>query len=167
MKQAGFRHDALIYAGSAEYLAGTVPFIQAGLASGQRILIAVGPEQAEWLRRELGADAAGVRFVDMREVGRNPASIIPLSREFVGGEGGGAARGIGHPGWAPGSEAGLEECGRQEALTNLPSSRGPAWDLLCPYDAATTGDGILEKVAHPHPNLQREGRREPSATYEA
>jgi len=167
MKQAGFQHEALIYDGSAEYLAGTVPFIQAGLESSQRILIAVGPEQAEWLRRELGPDAAGVRFVDMREVGRNPASIIPLWRDFVDGEGGGPARGIGEPVWASRSYAALEECGRQESLINLAFDRGPAWDLLCPYDAGTIGDDIMEKVAHSHPCLQREGRREPSAAYEA
>jgi anti-sigma regulatory factor (Ser/Thr protein kinase) len=167
MKQAGFQHEALIYDGSAEYLAGTVPFIQAGRESGQRILVAVGPEQAEWLRCELGADAASVDFVDMREVGRNPASIIPLWRDFVDGEGGGPARGIGEPVWASRSEAALEECCRHESLINLAFHRGPAWDLLCPYDAVTIGDEIMAKVAHSHPCLQREGRREPSATYEA
>jgi anti-sigma regulatory factor (Ser/Thr protein kinase) len=167
MKQAGFQHEALIYDGSAEYLAGTVPFVQAGIDSGQRILIAVGPEQAEWLRSELGADAAGVLFADMREVGRNPASIIPLWRDFVDSEGGGPARGIGEPVWASRSDAALEECGRQESLINLAFDRGPAWDLLCPYDVTSIGDDIMEKVAHSHPCLQREGRREPSAAYEA
>jgi anti-sigma regulatory factor (Ser/Thr protein kinase) len=167
LKHGGFQHEALLYDGSAEYLAGTVPFIQAGIDSGQRILIAVGPEQVEWLRSELGPDAAGVRFIDMREVGRNPASIIPLWRDFIDGEGGGPARGIGEPVWASRSDAALEECGRQESLINLAFDRGPAWDLLCPYDVVTIGDDIMEKVAHSHPCLQREGRREPSATYEA
>jgi MEDS: MEthanogen/methylotroph, DcmR Sensory domain/Histidine kinase-like ATPase domain len=167
MKHAGFQHEALIYHGSAEYLAGTVPFIEAGIESGQRILVAVGPEQTEWLRCGLGADAAGVGFADMREVGRNPASIIPLWRDFVDGEGGGPARGIGEPVWASRSDAALEECERHESLINFAFDRGPPWDLLCPYDAATIGDDILEKVAHSHPCLQREGRREPSAAYEA
>jgi anti-sigma regulatory factor (Ser/Thr protein kinase) len=166
MKHAGFQHEALIYDGSAEYLAGTVPFIQVGLDAGQRILVAVGPEQAKWLRRELGADAAAVRFVDMREVGRNPASIIPLWREFVDSEDG-PARGIGEPVWASRSDAALEECCRHESLINLAFHQGPAWDLLCPYDAVTIGDEIMAKVAHSHPCLQREGRREPSATYAA
>ncbi|HWO84150.1 MAG TPA: sensor histidine kinase [Solirubrobacterales bacterium] len=166
MKHAGFQHEALLYDGPTEYLAGTVPFIQAGLDSGQRILIAVGPEQAKWLRRELDADAAAVRFVDMRKVGRNPASIIPLWREFADGEGG-PARGIGESVWASRSDAALEECCRHESLINLAFERGPAWDLLCPYDAVTIGDDIMAKVAYSHPCLQREGRREPSATYEA
>jgi anti-sigma regulatory factor (Ser/Thr protein kinase) len=167
MKHAGFQHEALIYDGPSEYLAGTVPFLQAGIESGQRILVAVGPEQTEWLRDELGAEAGAVRFADMREVGRNPASIIPLWRDFVDEEGGGGpARGIGEPVWASRSDAALEECSRHESLINLAFDRGPAWNLLCPYDAASIGDDIMEKVAHSHPCLQREGRREPSATYE-
>jgi anti-sigma regulatory factor (Ser/Thr protein kinase) len=166
MKHTGFQHEALIYDGSAEYLAGTVPFVQAGLEAGQRILVAVGPEQTELLRRELGADARRVSFTDMREVGRNPATIIPLWRDFVDGAGGGAVRGIGEPVWASRSEAALEECGRHEALLNLAFDGGPAWDLLCPYDATSIGDDVMEKVAHSHPRLQREGRHEPSAAYD-
>jgi len=166
MEHAGFQHEALIYDGFAEYLAGTVPFIQAGIESGQRILVAVGPEQTSLLRRELGTDAGRVSFTDMREVGRNPATIIPLWRDFVDMAGGAPVRGIGEPVWASRSDEALEECRRHESLLNVAFDGGPAWDLLCPYDAASIGDDILEKVAHSHPCLQREGRHEPSATYE-
>lgn len=166
MKNAGFRHEALIYDGSAEYLAGTVPFIRAGIESGQRVLVAVGPEQAALLRLELGPDAGRVSFTDMHEVGRNPATIIPLWRDFVGAAGGGPVRGVGEPVWASRSEEALEECRRHEALLNVAFDGGPAWDLLCPYDAAAIGDEMMEKVAHSHPCLQREGRREPSAAYD-
>lgn len=166
MKHAGFQHEALLYDGSAEYLAGTLPFIQAGIEAGRRILAAVGPEQTALLRRELGADAGRVSFTDMREVGRNPATIIPLWRDFVDTAGGEPVRGIGEPVWASRSDAALEECRRHESLLNLAFDGGPDFELLCPYDAASIGDEIMEKVAHSHPCLQREGRREPSATYE-
>jgi anti-sigma regulatory factor (Ser/Thr protein kinase) len=166
MEHSGFQHDALIYDGPAEYLEGTVPFIQAGIASGQRILVAVGPEQTELLQRELGSDGERVSFVDMREVGRNPASIIPLWREFVSDWGGEPLRGIGEPVWASRSEAALEECRRHESLLNVAFDGGPAWELLCPYDAVSIGDDIIEKVAHSHPCLRREGRREPSPRFE-
>jgi anti-sigma regulatory factor (Ser/Thr protein kinase) len=166
MKNAGFQHEALIYDGAAEYLAGTLPFIQAGIESGQQVLVAVGPEQTELLRRELGTHASRVNFTDMREVGRNPATIIPLWRDFVDTAGGGRVRGIGEPVWASRSEEALEECRRHESLLNVAFDGGPAWDLLCPYDAATIGDEIMEKVAESHPCLQREGRHEPSAAYQ-
>jgi anti-sigma regulatory factor (Ser/Thr protein kinase) len=164
LKHAGFQHEALLYDGPAEYLAGTIPFLQAGIEAGQRILVAVGPDQTELLRRELGADRNRVEFVDMCEVGRNPASILPLWRDFVNDAAGAPARGIGEPVWASRSDAALEECCRHESILNL-AFEGAPWDLLCPYDAASIGDEILEKVAHSHPVLNREGRREPSASF--
>ena len=167
MEDIGFRHEALLYDGPDEYLAGTVPFLRAGIGSGQEILIAVGPEQTALLQRELGADAAWIRFVDMREVGRNPAAIVPLWREFVDAAAGAPVRGIGEAVWASRSDSALEECRRHESLLNVAFDGGPDFDLLCPYDAVSIGDEILEKVAQSHPCLNREGRREPSAIYEA
>jgi anti-sigma regulatory factor (Ser/Thr protein kinase) len=166
MKHAGFQHEALLYDGSAEYLAGTVPFIEAGIESGQRVLVAVGPDQTRLLQREFGDGGEQVRFVDMREVGRNPATIIPLWREFVDQAEGAPVRGIGEPVWASRSDAALEECRRHESLLNVAFDGGPPWDLLCPYDAASIGDDIIEKVAHSHPCLRREGRLEASASFE-
>jgi anti-sigma regulatory factor (Ser/Thr protein kinase) len=166
MKHQGFQHEALIYDGAEEYLAGTVPFLRAGFEAGEQILVAVGPEQTELLRRELGPAARRVRFADMREVGRNPAAIVPLWREFVDEAEGAPVRGIGEPVWASRSLAALDECRRQESLLNVAFEKGPTWSLLCPYDAVSIGDDILEKVALSHPCLQREGRREPSASFE-
>ena len=167
MEDIGFQHEALLYDGPDEYLAGTVPFLRAGIESGQEILVAVGPEQTELLQRGLGADAARIGFVDMREVGRNPAAIIPLWRDFVASAAGARVRGIGEAVWASRSDAALEECRRHESLLNFAFDGGKGFDLLCPYDAVSIGDEILEKVAHSHPCLNREGRREPSAIYEA
>lgn len=165
MEDIGFRHEALLYDGPDEYLAGTVPFLQAGIESGQEILVAVGPEQTELLQCELGTRVARVRFVDMREVGRNPATILPLWRDFVDAAAGAPVRGIGEAVWASRSDAALEEARRHESLLNI-AFEGAEFDLLCPYDAASIGDEILEKVAHSHPCLNREGHREPSALYE-
>lgn len=166
MANVGFQHEALLYDGPDEYLAGTVPFLRAGIDSGQEILVAVGPEQADLLQRELGAQGAQINFVDMREVGRNPATIIPLWREFLDTAAGAPVRGIGEAVWASRSDAALEECCRHESLLNVAFAEA-RFDLLCPYDAVSIGDEILEKVAHSHPCLNREGRREPSAIYEA
>lgn len=167
MAGIGFQHEALLYDGPDEYLAGTVPFLRAGIDSGQEILVAVGPKQTDLLQRELGAMVARIRFVDMREVGRNPATIIPLWRDFVDAAAGAPVRGIGEAVWASRSDAALEECRRHESLLNLAFDGGARFDLLCPYDAVSIGDEILEKVAHSHPCLNREGHREPSAIYEA
>lgn len=165
MRHTGFQHQALIYDDAGEYLAGTLPFLWAGLEAGQRLLVAVGPEQTELLQRELGSDAERVRFADMREVGRNPASIIPIWQDFVDESAGGPMRGIGEPVWASRSAAALEECRRHESLLNVAFDGGPAWDLLCPYDAESLGDEVLEKVAHSHPHICRDGHREESRSF--
>ena len=47
------------------------------------VLVAVTAERARALQAALGDDAARVRFIDMRELGRNPARVIPAWREFV------------------------------------------------------------------------------------
>lgn len=165
MEHADFQHEALIYADPDEYLAGTLPFLRAGLEAGQPALVAVGPEQTAQLEGELGADAELVRFVDMREAGRNPAAIIPIWRDFVEEAGGRPVRGIGEPVWAARSAAALEECQRHECLLNVAFDSGPAWSLLCPYDAASLGDEALAKVAHSHPTVCRDGEREKSLAF--
>jgi anti-sigma regulatory factor (Ser/Thr protein kinase) len=165
LKHAGFQHEALIYHGSDEYVAGTVPFLWAGLEAGRPLLVAVGPDQTALLERELGKDAGRVRFLDMREVGRNPASIIPVWQQFVGESEGRLARCVGEPVWASRSPAALEECQRHECLLNVAFDPGPAWDLLCPYDAESLGEEVLGKVAHSHRLVCRGGEREESFSF--
>jgi anti-sigma regulatory factor (Ser/Thr protein kinase) len=163
MKHPGFQHRALIYAGADEYLAGTLPFLKAALEAGEPVLIAVGPAQAEWLRKGLGGDRHRVRFLPIEEVGRNPALIIPLWRDFVDEYAGRAVRGIGEPVWAWRGPAALEECHRHEALLNLAFAEDPEFTLLCPYDAASLPSHVLERVAVSHRHLGREGRLRESA----
>jgi anti-sigma regulatory factor (Ser/Thr protein kinase) len=162
MEHTGFQHQALIYDGAEDYLAGAVPYLRAGLEAGQRILVAVGPAQAELLQGELGADSDLVRFVDMREVGRNPASIIPLWAAFIDENKGVPVRGIGESVWAARSAAALDECRRLESLINTAFDRGTAWDLLCPYDAGSLGDEVLDQIAHSHHFVNRGGCSEKS-----
>jgi len=167
MEHGGFQHQALIYEGGDEYLAGTVPFLRAALEAGEPILVAVGRAQRELLESELGSEAGRARFLDMQEVGRNPASIIPLWREFVDEAGGRSVRGIGEPVWADRSPAALDECQRHEALLNVAFAPDPAWRLLCPYDAGTLSDEVLEKVAASHRLIDRDGAVEASDCFEA
>lgn len=165
MRHPDFQHEALIYEGSDEYLAGTIPFLLAGIEAGQPALVAVGPDQTALLQGELGADAERVRFADMREVGRNPAAIIPIWREFLDEADGCPVRGIGEPVWAARSAAALDECQRHEALLNTAFDGGTAWGLLCPYDAGSLGDDVLDKVAHSHPTVHRDGVSAESFSY--
>ncbi|MGN6216687.1 MAG: anti-sigma factor RsbA family regulatory protein [Solirubrobacterales bacterium] len=167
MEPAGFQHQALIYAGDDEYLDGTLPFLEGALEAGEPALVAVGPAQTEWLRAALdGGDQQGIRFLEMETVGRNPASIIPLWQEFVDEHGGRPVRGIGEPVWAARSPAALEECQRHECLLNVAFDPGTTWSLLCPYDADSLGEDVLERVALSHRHVYRGDGLERSAAFD-
>lgn len=167
MKRPGFRHEALIYRSSEDFLATAVPFLREALEAGERTLVAVSRPNTALLEGELGTDAAEVRFAEMETLGRNPARIIPFWREFVDENDGRPIRGIGEPVW-PGREAAeIDECERHESLLNVAFSPPPAWSLLCPYDGRAFDDEVLEKVAHSHSAVERDGDSHRGSEYVA
>jgi anti-sigma regulatory factor (Ser/Thr protein kinase) len=161
----GFRHEALIYDDSDDFLAGAVPFLRAGLEAGEPALVAVSRRNTGLLEGELGSDTSHVRFAPMEELGRNPARIIPFWRDFVDAQQGRPVCGIGEPVW-PGREASeIDECQRHESLLNVAFSPPPAWSLLCPYDGQALPDEALARVSESHRSVARAGASEPSPEY--
>jgi anti-sigma regulatory factor (Ser/Thr protein kinase) len=151
--QAGYRHDALLYAGLADFVARTVPFIRGGLEAGEPVMVATSAEKIGLLHSELGVDAEAVVFADMASVGANPARIIPFWREFVDQHSaeGRPLRGIGEPIWPGRSSAELVECQRHESLLNVALSPAtPMW-LLCPYDTDGLDPAVVEEALRSHP----------------
>ncbi len=150
-----FRHEAWIYHGEREFIAGAAPFVRGGLDAGEAVMVATAPTNLEWLERELGADAARVELVDMAEAGRNPGRILSMWRDFVARAcaDGGAARGIGEPVWAGRGAEELEECRRHEALLNDAFDPDTAIWLVCPYDGDALDDAALAPVATAHPRV--------------
>ncbi len=154
-----FRHEALFYNGEDGFLRGTLPFAREGLAAGEPLLVAVGEQRARLLRDALGADAERVRFVDMQEVGRNPARVMPAWRDFLAEHAGHprGVRGIGEPVWPGRSAAELDECARHEWLMNAAFASEPAWRLLCPYDLDALDREVIDAARLTHPALMHEG----------
>jgi len=162
-----FRHEALLYAGEVDFLAGTLPFIREGVAADEPVLVVVSAAKIGLLRSALGGDADRVAFADMADVGANPARIIPAWRDFVAGHDVATrrARGIGEPIWAGRTPAELVECQRHETLLNLAFAGMPAWWLLCPYDTTNLDSEVLEEAWRSHPFVTEEGVGLGSATY--
>ena len=153
-----YRHEALLYRGEDEFVAGTVPFIREGLAAGQPVMVAVIAPKIARLRAELGAEADPVTFVDMAALGGNPARIIPAWREFVDehAASGQPIRGIGEPIWAGRREPEVLECQLHEALLNLAVDPDtPLW-LRCPYDVGALDGDVLAEAQRSHPVLVEE-----------
>src|SRR6476646_1289951 len=135
--QDSFQHEALFYAGDDEFLAGTLSFAQGAIERDEPVLIALGEHNTDLLRGALGRDAERAIFTPMETLGQNPARIIPAWRDFVAANTGAdqPVRGIGEPIWAGRTDDEVVECHHHEALLNYAFDDGPAWWLLCPYDA--------------------------------
>lgn len=155
----GFRHEALLYAGEADFVARTTSFIQEGVASGEPVFVVVRPEKISTLREELGPQADAVRFADMWEVGRNPARIIPAWKAFVDEHRsvGRPVRGVGEPIWASRDADELVECERHEALLNLAFADAHDLWLLCPYDTRSLPASVIEEASRNHPFVLDDG----------
>ncbi|MFF5546078.1 anti-sigma factor RsbA family regulatory protein [Streptomyces olivaceoviridis] len=147
-----FVHPALFYADAREYVAGTVPFVRAALTAGEPVAVAVPGENLRLIQDELGADGAAVRFLDMREAGRNPGRIIPgVLRAFADAQPPGRrVHIIGEPVWAGRSPAEYPACAQHEALINA-AFQGREVTILCPYDTARLDERALADAYATHP----------------
>lgn len=160
-----FVHPALFYRDDAEYVAGTVPFVWAGLAAGEPVAVAVPGPNLDLLRRELGADADRVRLLDMTEAGRNPGRIIPrVLRGFADKHPAGPVRIIGEPIWAGRSAVEYPACVQHEALINH-AFAGRDVTILCPYDVSSLDPAALADAEATHPVLIDGAGHRPSAAY--
>jgi anti-sigma regulatory factor (Ser/Thr protein kinase) len=149
----GFHHAAVFYRGLEDLVQRVVPFVAEGLANDEPVLVAELPDRVGALTAALGDDAARVEFLDMAEVGRNPARIIPAWLEFVAAHPGRDVRGVGEPAWAGRTAAELDECQLHEALLNVAFDdvAGTDFRLLCPYDADALPDDVLAGAMRTHP----------------
>jgi anti-sigma regulatory factor (Ser/Thr protein kinase) len=147
-----FRHEAVFYRGLDDFTRNVAPFVTAGLAAGEPVLVVELPDRMEALRAALGPRSDAVGFLDMVSLGANPARIIPAWRRFVEAHPGRAVRGVGEPVWQGRRAAELEECRLHESLLNLAFDElGTDFRLLCPYDASALPGEVLADAARTHP----------------
>jgi len=153
---AAFRHEALLYAGEAEFVSATSTFIREGLTAGEPVLVVVDAPKIRLLQSALGDHGGAVEFADMAVVGRNPGRILDAWYRFAAerAAAGAGARGIGEPVSAGRSAAELVECQLHEVLLNVAFPPRPAWTLLCPYDTRTLGADTLAEARRTHPFLR-------------
>ena len=151
--EQSYRHEAFLWHDRTDFTDGLVPFITDGLAAGEPVMVAAINEHTDWLREALGPKAEQVTFVDMAELGRNPAKIIPAWQKFIDieADGGRPARGVGEPIWAGRGTDELIECQLHEALLNVAvDPMTPFW-LVCPYDAERLEPAIIDEAYRSHP----------------
>ena len=160
-----FVHPALFYAGPDEYLAGTVPFIEAGLAAGEPVMVAVPGDNLERIRAALGPAANRVVLHNMQLAGRNPGRIIPgVLLAFAAAHAGRPVRIIGEPIWAGRSPLEYPACAQHEALINT-AFAGRDATILCPYDTTRLDPDWVRDAYRTHPVVWTTSVRHDSAHY--
>ena len=153
----------MFYRGLDDLLGTVVPFVREGVARHEPVLVALLPDRLTAVADALGEDAIRVDFVDMGELGANPACILPEWRRFLEDTGDGPVRGVGEPAWATRRLPELEEVALHEALLNLAFDYGRAWQLLCPYDVTTMPQHVIAEVSRTHPACRGDG---PAGAYD-
>ena len=116
------------------------------------------------MRRELGDDSAQVTLVDMAELGRNPARIIPAVLTYASQQRGRHVCCIGEPIWPGRRAAEMQEATRHEALINL-AFRDRQVTLVCPYDSTGLPGSVIADAASTHPAVIKGGQETASARY--
>lgn len=148
--RAGYRHEALPYAGREECVRVSAGFLRAGLSGGERAIMVGVTDKLADVRDELGADAAEVSFVDVGSAGRNPSRLISVVEQFLAVDPARPARGLGEPIYPGQSVAELREAQLHELLLN--SAACSAWDvwLGCPYDTSSLDADALAGMRASH-----------------
>ena len=148
----GFEHHAVFCEGLTGLVEAVVPFIKEGVDRAEPVLVALRADGLDAVDRALGADATRVDFVDMGELGANPACIIPEWRRFLQDTAGeGPVRGVGEPMWGGRRRAEAEEVLLHEALVNLAFEQAAPARMLCAYDLTTLPRDVVEQAARTHP----------------
>jgi anti-sigma regulatory factor (Ser/Thr protein kinase) len=158
-------HEAFFYADMDRFLAGTVPFVHAGIAAGEPVLAAVPATGIDALRTALGSDSGAVSYIDMTLVGRNPAAIIPtVLQAFADEHRGQRVSMIGEPVWPTRSAAGYLSSVQHEALINLAFADQDV-ALLCAYGTVGMRATGRDDVGRTHPFVSEQGTRTASVQY--
>jgi anti-sigma regulatory factor (Ser/Thr protein kinase) len=162
-----FEHEAMFYRGDADFLAGLLPFIHDGLERDEAVVVAEPRPRLDLLRDALYGDAPAVEFLDMAEIGANPARIIGvwadvLDRHSAAGR---RLRGVGEPAFVGRRTAELVECRLHELLLNHAFDAGPGWRLVCPYDREHLPRAVTQAALRTHPVRSTSDSRLPSTGY--
>jgi anti-sigma regulatory factor (Ser/Thr protein kinase) len=161
----GFEHPALFYRGAEEYAAAIVAFVEAGLAAGEPVLVAVPGSNLALLRDALGPVATSVALFDMSVAGRNPGQILPgVLLPFAGRHPGRVVRIVGEPIWLGRDAWEYPACVQHEALINA-AFAGRAATILCPYDVAGLDPDTVDDARRTHPTVRVDGAHRVSEHY--
>jgi len=148
-----FRHNALVYESTDEYLARVVPFLKAGIEAGEGAVVAHMKAGIAMMREALGAEAAHVTFFDVSAAYTRPARTLAAYHSVFVEQlrKTPMLRAVADVQFGPDPDEWDLWTG-YEAMFNRSFEHLPAW-VLCSYHANGTPDPIIEGVWQTHPEV--------------
>ena len=110
-------------------------------------------------------NSAQVAVVDMAELGRNPARIIPAVLTYAGQHRGRRVCCIGEPIWPGRTAAEMREATRHEALINLAFRDSPVTVSVPLRQRRARRKSVIADAASTHPAVIKDGQETASAGY--
>jgi anti-sigma regulatory factor (Ser/Thr protein kinase) len=162
---ADFRHAALLYQNPAEFTAGVLPFVEAGVAAGEAVMVASHGRNLQLLRAKLDGLGEWVAFADLAGIGPNPGRLLGWMRQVTEQHGGQPVRYVHEAVWPSRRPEEIREVIRHEALINQIASSWRA-SVLCPYDPSL-GSDVIASAERTHPAVIRGGHRQASSAYDS
>lgn len=161
-----FVHDAFVYSSPEEFLAGSLPFIEEGIALDEPILAAPTRANERLLKEALGERARHVVWAEEADrhkpLGR--LSIFVQWTEEQLERGATRVRLLGEPVWPEDSTGGVAEWKRYESYLNVALAPYPIW-LVCPYGAGELAEDIVADACRTHPVMGHGHERRVSPDY--
>jgi anti-sigma regulatory factor (Ser/Thr protein kinase) len=157
-------HEVVFYRGPEQLERTAREFVQAGLAAGEPVLVALPEPSLELVARSLDGASGSVTFEDLAHSGRNPGRILPLFQDWAD-QHPGPVRVLGEPAWPGRSRAEMVEALRHESLVNI-AFAGAEMTMLCEYDAVRLDADVLRGAEVTHPLvMEPDGTRSASLRY--
>jgi anti-sigma regulatory factor (Ser/Thr protein kinase) len=132
VEHGAFSHQARLCNGPDELAQSVRTFVEEGLQGGEPVLVMAPTERLAELRSGPGGPPDRLTTLDMKVLGRNPARIIPVLRDWID-RSQGPGRIVCEPIWPGRSQAELVEVLRHEALVEAAFAEAPV-KLICVYE---------------------------------
>ena len=164
---AASTHRALVYRDASRFVDAVGAFVRDGVEREECVLAALSAEKLDWLRDDLGADAAAVDFADERALYERHGPMLGAVLGYLEDHSEsrpGQVRIVAEQALARRDPAGVRAYMRYEAASNVAYARFHA-AVLCPYDAASLSDAIVQDALRTHPEVLDGGTARPSERY--
>jgi anti-sigma regulatory factor (Ser/Thr protein kinase) len=153
------RHAAVLVGSQDELVAAALPWLEAGLAAGDLVVLSCDEETVGLLHAELGPRSAGLLSdprISLRGE-RPPDAVVALRRllDQAADAPSGRLRVLGTPEFGP-APRNWRETQRYESVLNRLLAECPV-EALCVYDRRTLSAEAVASASHTHPLLVTDG----------